>query len=452
MRSSGMKPIRIQINDGDERHRRILVRHLTERGYQCLEAADGREGIRTFVHQCPDVVITDIPMTPVDGLEFLRRAQSTGRDTPILVLTTETSEDVVLSALRLGARDFIRKSVGPASVELSVKAALTNDDRGPQEVDPDSTIIGESPGVVALRRNIQKMARADQATVLVLGESGSGKELVAHQLHLLSGRPGPFVPLNCALSQGGLIENALFGHERGAFTDAKTREKGLLEHAHGGTLFLDEIGEMDVEIQPKFLRFLETGSFRRIGGTEEVVVDTRVVAATHRDLKDMVKEKRFRKDLFFRLNVLPLEVPPLRNRGGDLFMLAEHFIHRAATRLNMPLPPISDKAREVLACHDWPGNVRELKNMMERFVLLQEGLTVDLEDLPLDLLEMTTSAPEPPEEVADQYLSMPYADARRDFECNYFRKLLELHQGNIASVSPRLGSRPIEREAHPSPS
>ena len=281
------------------------------------------------------------------------------------------------------------------------------------------------------------MAKAGRSTVLILGESGTGKELVAHRLHLLSEQTGTFVPVNCAISDGGLIENSLFGHERGAFTDAKTREKGLLEYAHRGTLFLDEIGEMPPDVQAKLLRFLETGAFRRIGGHEQITVETRVIAATNRDLRAMVQQGQFREDLFFRLNVLPISVPPLRERGDDLLLLAEHFIQRAAERLRQPTPVMSENARHHLMNHDWPGNVRELKNLMERFVLLQEGLTVDIQELPSSL---RTSGPTQP--ATPTLISIPYADARKKFERDYFQTLLEQHRGNIASVARASGLDP----------
>ncbi|MEM7678167.1 MAG: sigma-54 dependent transcriptional regulator [Myxococcota bacterium] len=295
-------------------------------------------------------------------------------------------------------------------------------------------ILGASDSIEGLRSKIEKIGTAGRATVLILGESGTGKELVAHRIHRLSQRTGVFVPVNCAMSDGSMVENSLFGHERGAFTDAKTREKGLVEFAHGGTLFLDEVGEMPLDVQAKLLRFLETGTFRRIGGSEEIWVDTRVVAATNRDLRTMVARGTFREDLYFRLNVLPITVPPLRDRDRDVLILAEQFIRRASERLGRPQPQISANARRQLVTHLWPGNVRELKNLMERFVLMQEGLTMDISEF--DAV---------PNASADRVIAsvdIPFADAKRRFEYDYFRTLLERHQGNVASVARAAGLDP----------
>ena len=452
------------INDDDIGARGSLARDLEQLGYEPMQATDSREALRLFVHEVPDVAITELGMSPEAGLEFLKRAKQIRSDTPIIVLTTQASEENLLKTLRLGARDFLRKSVDASTIDDAIRNALNHGEQKPIAAEESRSIIGHSPSMRVLQSKIQKISKAGRSTVLILGESGTGKELVAHELHRESGRTGAFVPVNCAISDGGLIENSLFGHERGAFTDAKTREKGLLEYAHGGTLFLDEIGEMPSDVQAKLLRFLETGTFRRIGGHEQITVETRVIAATHRNLRDMVSQGRFREDLFFRLNVLPIAVPPLRERGSDLFLLAEYFIRRAAAHLGQPPPPISDNAKRQLAQHDWPGNVRELKNMMERFVLLQEGLTVDIQDLPIEVFNVeplsstaestavlasaiTTGAELQPSAAdslgpPDDYLGVPYADARRRFEVDYFRYLLENHRGNVASVARASGLDP----------
>ncbi len=439
-----MNAIRLQINEDDRSLRRTLVERLSSTGYECLEASDGREGLRVFVHECPDVVMTDLQMSPVDGLEFLRRAKEIRPQTPIVVLSAFGNEENLLNALRLGAKDFLRKPISFAALDAAIRGSLAGDDsdRRLNTEDIAKTMVGRCPKITSLQSKVEKLARAGRSTVLILGESGTGKEVVAHQLHHLSGCTGSFIPLNCALSDGGLIENALFGHERGAFTDAKTREKGLIEHANQGTLFLDEIGEMHLDVQAKLLRFLETGSFRRIGGSEQIHVETRVVAATHRNLSNMVKEGGFREDLYFRLNVLPIEVPPLRDRGDDVFLLAQHFIDQAAANLNQPPMRISAKARSLLANYSWPGNVRELKNLMERFVLLQEGLTVDIEDLPPELITSPVTGDSGSIRMASPAPVMPFADARRQFEMDYFRALLEQHEGNVASVARASGLDP----------
>lgn len=439
-----MNSIRLQINQDDPDLRRALVSRLSSLGYECLEAADGRAGLRLFVREKPDLVLTELEMSPVDGLEFLRRAKRIRASTPIVVLGRQDSNEDLMKALRLGAAELVQRPIRFEALDEVLRSTLRSADPGAEEYRSVAAraIVGESPEIRSLRGVVEKLARVGRSTVLLLGESGSGKEVIAHEIHRLSGCPGPFIPLNCAISDGGLIENSLFGHERGAFTDAKTRQKGLLEHAHQGTLFLDEIGEMHIDVQAKLLRFLETGSFRRLGGTEQVHVETRVIAATHRNLQDMVRQNRFREDLFFRLNVLPVEVPALRNRGDDLFLLAEHFIEQAATDLDQPSPRISESARHRLASYPWPGNVRELKNLMERFVLLQEGLTVDIEDLPPEL-GASDLDPLRTESAARRIRGpVTFADARRDFELNYFRSMLEQHEGNVASVARASGLDP----------
>ena len=441
-----MSSIRLLINGNDAGLHSILAEHLPPLGYECRFASNGKEGLRIFIHEAPDIVLTALEMAPMDGFEFIRRAKDIRPTTPLFAISETDSEEYLMSALQQGASDVIQKPIQLRDLDTRLRNIF--DASSHAQVEEESSIIGSCAQIQTLRRLIRKLSRVGRSTIVIYGESGTGKEVAAREIHRQSRFEGPFIPFNCALSDGGLIENALFGHERGAFTDAKTKEKGLLEAAHKGTLFLDEIGEMHVEAQAKLLRFLETGSFRRLGGHEELKVETRVIAATHRDLKQMVKEGRFREDLFFRLNVLPVTLPALRERGNDLFVLAEHFLSEASSELNQPSPRLSPSARSLLASYEWPGNVRELKNLMERFVLLQEGLTVDLEDLPPELAVPSDFALETTLENELKAQSqtiidaseappthLPYAQARRDFERSYFRQLLTQHTGNVAAVA-----------------
>lgn len=459
--------IRILINEDDPTLRATLANYLEPLGYECQLASNGKEGLRIFVREQPDIVLTDLDMTPVDGFEFLRRAKDIRPSTPMLVISGIDSEEHLMSALRLGATEIIKKPVRLDSLDSLLRSTYYSSNES--ESVYCSELIGQSPQIRSVRSMLRKLSRVGHSTILIFGESGTGKEVAAREIHQLSRSQGAFVPFNCALSDGGLIENALFGHERGAFTDAKTREKGLLEAANGGTLFLDEIGEMHIEAQAKLLRFLETSSFRRLGGHEEVKVETRVIAATHRDLTKMVREYKFREDLFFRLNVLPITLPSLRERGEDLFLLADYFLQKTAQRLQLPRPQLSPSVRELLSQYHWPGNIRELRNLMERFVLVQEGLTVDLEDLPPELAESgfelsasivanelqalglsiasdTGSGFSVPETAGatpgTNLFELSFGEARKLFETNYFHRLLEIHAGNVASVARASGLDP----------
>ncbi|MBX2810877.1 MAG: sigma-54 dependent transcriptional regulator [Myxococcales bacterium] len=454
-----MNPIRLLINEDDAALRSAIKNHLTPLGYECQLASNGREGLRIFVREIPDVVLTALDKELVDGLEFIRRARDIRPSTPIVVLSSIDLENHLMSTLQLGANEVIRKPIRFSALDKLLRE--THQSAYTKASDTASALLGTSSQIQNLRRTLQKLSRAGRSTILLLGESGTGKEVAAHEIHRLSECSGQFVPFNCALSEGGLIENALFGHERGAFTDAKTREKGLVEAAHSGTLFLDEIGEMHIETQAKLLRFLETGSFRKIGGHEEIFVETRVIAATHRDLPQMVRQHQFREDLYFRLNVLPVTIPPLRERREDLPLLAQHFIEQMSKQMHQPSPRISTSVLNLLKAYDWPGNVRELRNLMERFVLLQEGLTVDLEDLPPELTATTTLTSEP--ELPDTYSPLaeqsliehlrpqngngklfegPLAEARRNFELIYLERLLSKYQGNVSTVARASGLDP----------
>ncbi len=437
-----MATIRLQVTDGDRTRGVETVRALSALGYACIETGLGRPSIRALQHEQPDVVVARLNLHSAEGLEFLRRASRLPTRIPIFVIPEAGTETDIKSRTEVGT--ILSASTTIDALDAVVREAvngLATDDDSRLTVD---TLIGDSAEMAFLRKQVAQFARAGRSTILILGETGTGKELVANQIHRLSGQSGTFVALNCALSDGPLMENSLFGHERGAFTDAKTREIGVLEHADRGTLFLDEIGEMPLAVQAKFLRFLETGIFQRLGGHEDVSVDVRVVAATHRDLAAMVRAEQFREDLFFRLNVLRLEVPPLRARGGDVLQLAEYFLKLSADKLSLPLPPLSEEARSQLVSHDWPGNVRELKNMMERVALLQGGLTIDVEDLPPEVIAQAREALAPSMDIEAQVDSpvVPYAEARQKFEVEYFRRLLEEHAGNVASVARASGVDP----------
>jgi len=338
-----------------------------------------------------DVVLTDLGMTELDGLELCRRMLGTCPDVPIVVITGQNSLDAAVNAMRAGAYDFLTKPVDAKVLQLTVARAIEHrrlhsqvrqlraELRGAPVSD---LLIGESSAMKNVLRMITRIA-ANDASVLIQGETGTGKELVAKALHQASPRArGPFVAINCAAVPATLLESELFGHARGAFTDAKTQRDGLFVQASGGTLLLDEIGEMALEMQAKLLRALQERKVRPVGANAEVSFDARIIAATHRDLETEVEQRRFREDLFYRVNVVRIDVPPLRARDTDILKLASFFLRRFAERNHKDPYSLSPQAAERLLSYDWPGNVRELENAMERAVALARLDTITVEDLP----------------------------------------------------------------------
>jgi len=338
-----------------------------------------------------DVVLTDLGMTEMDGLELCRRMLGTCPDVPIVVITGQGSMDAAVNAMRAGAYDFLTKPVDAKVLQLTVARAVEHRRLHSQvrqlraELQGalvSDLLIGESSAMKDVSRMIARMASSD-ASVLIQGETGTGKELVAKALHQASPRArGPFVAINCAAVPALLLESELFGHVRGAFTDAKTQRDGLFVQASGGTLLLDEIGEMALEMQAKLLRALQERKVRPVGANAEVRFDARIVAATHRDLETEVEQRRFREDLFYRVNVVRIDVPPLRARDTDILKLAGFFLQRFAKRNRKEPFSLSPQAAEHLLSYDWPGNVRELENAMERAVALARLNTITVEDLP----------------------------------------------------------------------
>ncbi len=335
-----------------------------------------------------DAVVTDLSMPRMDGLELCRRALALRPDVPVIVLTAHGRVDVAVAAVRAGAYDFVTK---PPSLDvLSVVLQRAVERRRLQAelvrlrhegATRLPRMVGDSRAMREVAELVRRVAKTD-STVLVTGESGTGKELVARALHETSGRPGRFVAVNCAAMPEHLLESELFGHVRGAFTDARNAREGLFVEAHRGTLFLDEIGELPLAIQPKLLRVLQERAVRPVGGSSEVPVDVRIVAATNRDLEEEVEAKRFRSDLYFRIQVVELPLPPLRMRGNDVLALATHFLRAHAARTEKGVPTLAPEAAARLLAHGWPGNVRELQNVIERAVALCRGTEIGPDDLP----------------------------------------------------------------------
>ena len=362
---------------------RTMLRHALEaHGHAVLEARDEPEAIRELRQTRPVVVLTDLKLPVGDGFGVLRAAKELDPDLPVVVMTEYGSIQDAVAAMREGAMDFLAKPVEPDHLLLMVARAIAQrrmlseyivlkEELAERRGAP--RIIGEDGKLRQVSQQLHRAAATD-ATVLLEGESGTGKELFARALHALSPRAdGPFVAINCAAIPESLLESELFGYEKGAFTGAAQRKPGRFELAHRGTLFLDEIGDLPLALQAKILRALEEKQFERVGGTQSLHVDSRVVAATNRNLKQRVNERQFREDLYFRLSVFPIEIPPLRERGDDVLILARHFVDKFCKDLNKKLLMLAPTALNDLKAYPWPGNVRELQNCIERAVILADG-------------------------------------------------------------------------------
>ena len=380
----------------DERLIRWALRSALEaEGLEVVEAGTVADGRAALAAADPDAVLCDVRLPDGSGLDVVRQAAADQPDVPVLVITAYGSVEDAVAAMRAGAYDYLTKPVEPAVLLPLVRRALERTElrrevrrlRDEQARTVGSPIlVGRGPAVTGLLATIDKIGRSDGTTVLLHGESGTGKGLVARVLHDRSRRRnGPFVPVVCAAVPETLFESELFGHERGAFTDARARKQGLVELADGGTLFLDEIAEVPPVVQAKLLGFLEERTIRRVGGTADIPVNVRVVAASNRDLVAAVREGRFREDLWFRLQVIPLRLPPLRERREDIPLLVEHFLERLGTELGGHHAEVSPEAAAALRAYAGPGNVRELRNVLERALLLGNGRRVEFEDLPPEL-------------------------------------------------------------------
>jgi DNA-binding NtrC family response regulator len=377
----------------DKNELRAMLRKALERaGYRVDDAADGSVAVNKIRAQRYLVVLTDLKLPGCSGLDILRETKQADPTIPVILITAFGSVEEAVTAMKEGAFDFVQKPVDLDHLKLVVERAaqqqellrenlLLREEYAARYGFP--RIVGEHRAMKEITQQVQRVAATD-STVLLLGESGTGKELFARAVHHLSPRRNhPFVALNCAAIPEGLVENELFGHERGAYTGAGARKIGKIELAHRGTIFLDEIGELPPAIQSKLLRVLEERRFERVGGTQPIEVDVRILAATNKDLRAAVVEKAFREDLFFRVSTVPLTIPPLRERGDDVLLLAEHFLERYRREFRKPALAFSADARMRLTTYLWPGNVRELQNAIERAVILSDGQAIDAQALQL---------------------------------------------------------------------
>lgn len=381
----------ILIVEDDAKVRAFMTFHLENAGYQVAGVGDAEMAQDYLRSQSVDLMLVDIRLGLVSGVELVRRLSARGAMPPTIIVSGEASLQETMEALKQGVYDFIEKPAGRERLLQSVKNCLELETlkkrihRLEKQAPTRTAILGTGEAVSRLRQQIQKVALTN-GRVLIRGESGSGKELVAAAIHEQSARAGkPFVKVNCAAIPAHLIEDELFGHVKGAFTDARTDKPGLFEQAHGGTLFLDEIGDMDFALQSRLLRVLEEGIVRRVGGTRDIPVDVRVIAASHRDLGNLIESQQFRGDLFYRLSAVPLEVPPLRDRSEDIPLLFAHFSDMAATEHQLPKRNPTSEVLTALQTYHWPGNVRELKNIVERLVIFG-GEPITLDQLPNHIL------------------------------------------------------------------
>lgn len=456
--------LRLLIVDDEEASRYGMRRALTTFGYAVSEA-DSAEAARILVKQQePDLLLLDVNLPGMSGLDFLKELQDaqTSEDSSegnaggplVIIITAHGSERMAVEAVKSGAYDYLSKPFELDELRLVVKnaaetVALRRENvslRHQIEVEASrrGALLGDSEGMKRVRSMIEKVAETD-ATVLVRGESGTGKELVAREVHERNSvrSKGPFVAVNCAALPSELIESELFGHEKGAFTGAAARRQGKFEQANGGTLFLDEIGDMSSNVQAKLLRALEERRIERLGGNESIPVDVRIVSATHRPLEQEIAAGNFRADLFYRLRVVTIDIPPLRERREDIPLLAETFTGAAAERYNLPLRQVGQSALRKLVDYDWPGNVRELKNTIERAAIMAEGEELRSQDLPDEIIPSRDGEKPTTASDAEGGLAVPFTadfrEDRREFERRYISRCLEHTQGNVTKAAEILG-------------
>jgi two-component system response regulator HydG len=448
---------RILLVDDEEDTALLLRDVLRNRGLQVDAVFSGAKALEVLRHEPIDVVVTDVQMPQMTGIELCAQIYDRYPDCAAIVLTGYGRLDVAIAAMRAGAYDFLNKPVKAEALDIAIRRAherfalqrevtrLTNVRLSDAPVEG---IVGDSPVMRELARVVRRVALND-ASVLITGESGTGKEQVARALHNLdpNRRDHPFVAVNCGAMPASLLESELFGHVRGAFTDAKSSRDGLFVQAGRGTILLDEIGEMPLEMQAKLLRVLQQRTVRPVGGDDEIVFDARVVAATNRDLETDVDEGRFREDLFHRINVVAIPLPPLRARTGDILILANALIERAAARRCTFVHGISRRAAQLLVDYDWPGNVRELENCLERAVALARGSEIDVDDLPRKIVEHQATRFELSTTSGSPMLTLD------EMQYRYVRQVLAAVGGNKTQAAQLLGidRRSIYRRLEPPP-
>lgn len=432
-----MSQEKILIVDDDPQIRTLLAERLKFHQYRVSTAEDGEEGLDIFEKEGADIVLLDMMMPKLDGMETLIRMKKQDPEVLVIMLTAFGTIEKAVESIKKGAYDFIPKPCEPEHILLTIQKALerknlvSEKEYLKEEIDKKYGMVwGESSEMKKIKEMVQKVADT-KSTILIQGESGTGKQVLARAIHNLSPRKDkPFVYVNCVALSEQLLESDLFGHEKGAFTGAYQRKKGRLETAHTGTVFLDEIGDISLVIQTKFLHFLESGEFERVGGTQTQTVDARIIAATNRDLNQRVEEKSFREDLFFRLNVISITLPPLRKRKEDIPTLASHFLQKFNREMKKRLTSIEPAALEIFLTYNWPGNIRELQNVLERAVVLAPGNTITSDLLPPQLSQKAK------EEISP---GIPLDEALKKFKIEFISQTLSLTKNNQSKAAKLLG-------------
>jgi len=435
---------KILVVDDEHLIRWSLEQSLLKQGYDVTTAASGEEAIRQVQDEPPELMLLDIQLPGMDGLEVLQKVKELDHDIIVVMVTALGVLETAVKAMRLGAHDYINKPFNLDELSIIVKKALETRQlrkevahlRSAQESKFGiNNIIGDSRHMKQVLDMVRKVAKSDASTVLIQGESGTGKELIARAIHMESSRKDkPFMAINCAALPETLLESELMGHEKGAFTDAKTQKRGLFEMTDGGTIFLDEIGDMDLGMQAKLLRVLEERTFRRVGGTKEIPVDVRVVSATNQELLKKIEDKTFRNDLYYRLQVIPIYLPPLRERRDDIMPLVEFFIRYYNKEFAKSVAGVSQMARKFLEEYEWPGNVRELRNIIERAIILENEETLMLEHLPRELISKTGDLGSGPLSLRIPPEGIDIEDVEREL----IRQALENSEGNQSKAAKML--------------
>ena len=430
-----MIPKRILIVDDEENFRHMLSVILKKENYEVETASNGEEGLKKVGLSPFDQILCDIRMPQMDGMEFLKEVQKMGAEAAIIMMSAYGTIDTAIEAMKLGAYDYISKPFKPDEIILTLKKAEERERlrrenellrKQVQKEYSFKNILSKNEKMQNIFQVIKKVSPY-KSTILITGESGTGKELIARALHYNSDRSQlPFIPVNCGAIPENLLESELFGHVKGAFTDAIRTKKGLFEEADGGTLFLDEIGELPTPLQVKLLRVLQDGEIRKVGESKSIQIDVRIVTATVKDLIKEVNEGRFREDLFYRLNVLPIHIPPLRERKEDIPLLVQHFINKYSQSMNKKVTGITPKALETLLNYKWYGNVRELENTIERAIVLTDKEIIELENLPVEIQNFKDQIEFTP--LAEEEYSIKKAS--RFLEMNLIKKALKKTKGN----------------------
>ncbi len=430
-----------------------LKRILEEEGYHTVVAQAGKRAMECLLEEAIDLVFLDLNLPDISGLEVLKQIKELDPELLVIVITGYASVESAVEALKLGAYDYIKKPFKADVIKLIVKLALETQSlkrevhylkKQHDGVASDLTIIAESPAFLEVLNQVREVAKHEDTTVLITGESGTGKEVVAHAIHNLGPRSQrPFLEINCAALPENLLESELFGHEAGAFTDAKGRKIGLFEATHGGTVFLDEIGEMQLGLQAKLLRVLEDKKIRRVGGNRFQEVNLRIVAATNQDLKEAVKEKRFREDLYYRLHIVPIHLPPLRERPEDVIALTKCFLLEFARKYKRRFQDIQPEARKILLAYRWPGNVRELRHILARICILHDAEVLQVLHLPKELTQdldpVATSRPMAAFDYTIPAEGINLDEVVEQFTHHLLDKAMQITAGNVSQAAKLLG-------------